>query len=174
MRIIAGTHRSRRLMAPSSLPVRPTTDRAKEALFNIIENRYYFESKNVLDLFAGTGNIAYEFASRGCEEILAVDNNFQCIKYIEETTADLGFNIATIKSDCLQYLKGCKQEFNFIFADPPYEYDGYQELKDLIFDNKLVKKDGILIIEHDKETEFEADNLEVRKYGTIHFSIFSF
>jgi len=174
MRIIAGTHRSRRLMAPSSLPVRPTTDRAKEALFNIIENRYYFESKNVLDLFSGTGNIAYEFASRGCEEILAVDNNFQCIKYIEETTADLGFNIATIKSDCLQYLKGCKQEFNFIFADPPYEYDGYQELKDLIFDNKLVKKDGILIIEHDKETEFEADNLEVRKYGTIHFSIFSF
>jgi len=161
-------------MAPSSLPVRPTTDRAKEALFNIIENRYYFESKNVLDLFSGTGNIAYEFASRGCEEILAVDNNFQCIKYIEETTADLGFNIATIKSDCLQYLKGCKQEFNFIFADPPYEYDGYQELKDLIFDNKLVKKDGILIIEHDKETEFEADNLEVRKYGTIHFSIFSF
>ena len=152
MRIIAGTHRSRRLMAPSSLPVRPTTDRAKEALFNIIENRYYFESKNVLDLFSGTGNIAYEFASRGCEEILAVDNNFQCIKYIEETTADLGFNIATIKSDCLQYLKGCKQEFNFIFADPPYEYDGYQELKDLIFDNKLVKKDGILIIEHDKET----------------------
>ena len=174
MRIIAGTHRSRRLMAPSSLPVRPTTDRAKEALFNIIENRYYFESKNVLDLFSGTGNIAYEFASRGCEEILAVDNNFQCIKYIEETTADLGFNIATIKSDCLQYLKGCKQEFNFIFADPPYEYDGYQELKDLIFDNKLVKKDGIFIIEHDKETEFEADNLEVRKYGTIHFSIFSF
>ena len=161
-------------MAPSSLPVRPTTDRAKEALFNIIENRYYFESKNVLDLFSGTGNIAYEFASRGCEEVLAVDNNFQCIKYIEETTADLGFNIATIKSDCLQYLKGCKQEFNFIFADPPYEYDGYQELKDLIFDNKLVKKDGILIIEHDKETEFEADNLEVRKYGTIHFSIFSF
>ena len=174
MRIIAGTHRSRRLMAPSSLPVRPTTDRAKEALFNILENRYYFEGKNVLDLFSGTGNIAYEFASRGCEEILAVDNNFHCIKYIEETTADLGFNIATIKSDCLEYLKGCKQEFNFIFADPPYEYDGYQELKDLIFDNNLIKRDGCLIIEHDKETSFEGENLEVRKYGTIHFSIFSF
>ena len=174
MRIIAGKHKSRRLMAPSSLPVRPTTDRAKEALFNIIENRYYFEDKNMLDLYAGTGNIAYEFASRGCDKIVAVDSNKHCINYIEETSETLEFNIATIKSDCLQYLKNCKQEFNFIFADPPYDYDNYQALKDLIFDNKLVKKDGLLIIEHDKETEFAGGNLETRKYGTVHFSIFSF
>jgi len=174
MRIISGTHKGRRLKAPNRLLVRPTTDRAKEALFNILENRYYFDGKNVLDLFSGTGNIAYEFASRGCDKVLSVDNNYHCIKYIEETTADLGFNIATIKSDCLEYLKGCKQEFNFIFADPPYDYDNYQELKSLIIENNLIKKDGILIIEHDKETEFEADNLEVRKYGTVHFSIFQF
>tara|TARA_B110000008_G_scaffold276032_1_gene314591 strand:- start:3494 stop:4018 length:525 start_codon:yes stop_codon:yes gene_type:complete len=174
MRIISGTHKGRRLMAPSSLPVRPTTDRAKEALFNILQNLYFFEHKNVLDLFSGTGNIAYEFASRGCEKVLAVDNNYNCINYIEETAKYLDFNISTIKSDCLQYLKGCKQEFNFIFADPPYDYDNYQELKSLIIENNLIKKDGVLIIEHDKDTEFEGENLEVRKYGTVHFSIFSF
>lgn len=174
MRIISGTHKGRRLMAPSTLPVRPTTDRAKESLFNIIQNRYYFEEKNMLDLYSGTGNIAYEFASRGCDKILAVDNNYNCINYIEETANSLRFNIATIKSDCLKYLKNCKQEFDFIFADPPYDYDSYQELKNLIFENKLVKKGGLLIIEHDKETQFEGDNLELRKYGTLQFSIFSF
>ena len=174
MRIISGTHKGRRLIAPNTLPVRPTTDRAKEALFNILENRYFFDGKNVLDLFSGTGNIAFEFASRGCEEILAIDNNLNCINYIKNTSDKLGFNISTIKSDCLKYLGNCKQEFNFIFADPPYDYDNYQALKDLIFDNKLVKKDGLLIIEHDKETEFAGENLETRKYGTVHFSIFSF
>ena len=161
-------------MAPSSLPVRPTTDRAKEALFNILQNLYFFEHKNVLDLFSGTGNIAYEFASRGCEKVLAVDNNYNCINYIEETAKDLDFNISTIKSDCLQYLKGCKQEFNFIFADPPYDYENYQKLKETIMVNKLIAKDGLLIIEHDKETIFTDENVSLRKYGTVHFSIFSF
>ena len=161
-------------MAPSTLPVRPTTDRAKESLFNIIQNRYYFEEKSVLDLFSGTGNIAYEFASRGSDKILAVDNNYNCINYIEEISNSLGFNIATIKSDCIKYLKNCKQEFDFIFADPPYDYDSYQELKNLIFENKLVKKGGVLIIEHDKQTQFEGDNLEFRKFGNLQFSIFSF
>jgi len=174
MRIISGTHKGRRLIAPNTLPVRPTTDRAKEALFNILENRYFFDGKNVLDLFSGTGNIAFEFASRGCEEILAIDNNLNCINYIKNTSDKLGFNISTIKSNCLQYLKNYKQEFNFIFADPPYDYNEYQELKNLVFEKNLVKKDGVLIIEHDKETSFESDNVELRKYGTVHFSIFSF
>ena len=174
MRIISGTHKGRRLIAPNTLPVRPTTDRAKEALFNILENRYYFNEKNVLDLFSGTGNISYEFASRGCKKIVAVDNNYNCANYIEKTTKDLDLNISIIKSDCLQYLKNCKQQFNFIFADPPYNYNQYKELKNIVIDNNLIKKDGCLIIEHDKETTFEEDNMELRKYGTIHFSIFSF
>ena len=174
MRIISGTHKGRRLIAPNTLPVRPTTDRAKEALFNILENRYYFDEKNVLDLFSGTGNISYEFASRGCEKIVAVDNNYNCVNYIEKTTKDLDFNISSIKSNCLQYLKNCKQQFNFIFADPPYNYNQYKELKNIVIDNNLIKKDGCLIIEHDKETIFKEDNVELRKYGTIHFSIFSF
>jgi len=174
MRIISGKHKGRRLMAPNALPVRPTSDRAKESLFNIIQNRYYFEEKSMLDLYSGTGNISYEFASRGCEKIIAVDNNYNCINYIEETSKNLDLNISTIKSDCLKYLKHCKQEFNFIFADPPYDYKNYQELKKIIFENQLVKKDGILIIEHDKETQFDGDKLELRQYGTIHFSIFTF
>jgi len=174
MRIISGTHKGRRLIAPDTLPVRPTTDRAKEALFNILENRYFFDGKNVLDLFSGTGNIAFEFASRGCEEILVVDNNFNCINYIEKTSNELEFNINTIKSNCLQYLKNCKQQFNFIFADPPYDYKKYQELKNLVFEKNLVKKDGVLIIEHNKDTSFAEDNIELRKYGTVHFSVFSF
>jgi len=174
MRIISGTHKGRRLIAPNRLPVRPTTDRAKEALFNILESRYFFDGKNALDLFSGTGNIAFEFASRGCEEILAVDNNLNCINYIEKTSDELEFNINTIKSNCLQYLKNCKEQFNFIFADPPYDYKEYQELKNLVYENNLIKKDGVLIIEHNKDTSFETDNIELRKYGTVHFSVFSF
>ena len=174
MRIISGTHKGRQLIAPNTLPVRPTTDRAKEALFNILESRYFFDGKNALDLFSGTGNIAFEFASRGCEKILVVDNNLNCTNYIEKTSNELKFNISTIKSDCLQYLKNCQQEFNFIFADPPYDYEEYQELKNIVFKKNLVKKDGVLIIEHSKDTSFEADNIELRKYGTVHFSVFSF
>jgi len=174
MRIISGSHKGRRLEAPSNLSVRPTTDRAKEALFNILENRYYFDAKNTLDLFSGTGNIAFEFASRGCSNITALDNNTDCINYIKSTANEFNFNITAIKGDVLKYLENCKQQFNFIFADPPYDYEDYQALKSLIFDNNLIKKDGCLIIEHDKKTSFDNENVEVRKYGTIHFSIFSF
>ena len=174
MRIISGTHKGRRLITSNRLPVRPTTDRAKEALFNILESRYFFDGKNALDLFSGTGNIAFEFSSRGCKEILVVDNNSNCIDYIEKTSDKFGFNINIIKSNCIQYLKNCHQKFNFIFADPPYNYKEYQKLKDLIYERKLVKKDGVLIIEHNKDTSFEAENIELRRYGTVHFSIFSF
>ena len=174
MRIISGTHKGRRLKAPNTLPVRPTADRAKEALFNILENRYYFEGKNVLDLFSGTGNIAYEFASRGCDDITAIDNNSNCINYINSNINEFSFNITTIKSDCYKYLENCKQQFNFIFVDPPYNYSQYEKIKALIFENNLVKKEGCLIIEHDKNTLFDDQNAELRKYGTVHFSIFSF
>ena len=174
MRIIAGTHRSRRLIAPDKLPVRPTTDRAKEALFSIIESGYYFDEKTVLDLYSGTGNIAYEFASRGVEKVTAIDNNFHCIKYIEKTTKELDLNITAVKSDCIKYLENCKQQFNFIFADPPYDYENYQEMKDLIINKNLIKGEGLLIIEHNKDTQFAEENVKLRKYGTVHFSIFSF
>lgn len=174
MRIIAGKHRSRRLIANKKLPVRPTTDRAKEALFSIIESGYYFNEKTVLDLYSGTGNIAYEFASRGVEKVTAIDNNFHCIKYIEKNSKKLDLNITAIKSDCINYLENCKQQFNFIFADPPYDYEDYQKMKNLIIKKKLIKDEGLLIIEHDKDTQFIEENIKLRNYGAVHFSIFSF
>lgn len=174
MRIISGKHKGKRISAPNNLPVRPTTDRAKEALFNILNNRYYFDGKNVLDLFSGTGNISYEFSSRGIDEITSVDSNYNCIKFIETTSKELEVNISTIKSDCLSFLKNCKKQFNFIFADPPYNYDNYSEIVSIVKENNLVKKDGCLIIEHDNTTSFTDNNIELKKYGAVHFSLFSF
>ena len=174
MRIISGKHKGKRIIAPNNLPIRPTTDRAKEALFNILESRYYFNGKNVLDLFSGTGNISYEFASRGIEDITCVDSNYNCIKFIDTISEQLKVNLSTTKSDCIEFLKKCKKQFNFIFADPPYNYQNHQAIVEFIKVNNLVKNDGCLIIEHDKTTSFEDDNAELRKYGTVHFSIFSF
>ena len=174
MRIVAGTHKGRKINPPNNLTVRPTTDRAKEALFSIIDSRYFFTGKNMLDLFSGTGNIAFEFTSRGTEESLAVDNNVNCIEFITATAKSYNLNVSTIESDGLKFIQNCKKNFDFIFADPPYNYREYQKLKNVIIDRNLVKKDGLLIIEHDKETDFNDNNVELRKYGTVHFSIFSF
>ena len=174
MRIISGTHKGRKINPPKNLPIRPTTDRAKEALFSIIDNRYYFEDKNMLDLFCGSGNISFEFASRGVEKVTAVDNNSNCVEFIETTSKNLELNVQSIKSDGLKFAQNCTQQFNFIFADPPYSYAHYQQLKEVIINNNLVKKDGLLIIEHDKEIAFEDDNVSIKKYGAVHFSIFSF
>ena len=174
MRIIGGKHKGKRLRGPKLASVRPTTDKAKEALFSIMTNRYNFQEKNMLDLFSGTGNISYEFASRGCNNITAVDNNKNCINYIISNANKLNLKINTIKSDSYKYLENCKEKFNFIFADPPYKYNRYYQLKDLIINKDLIKKEGCLIIEHDKNISFKEKQVEVRKYGTVHFSIFSF
>src|SRR6056297_527079 len=126
MRIISGKYKGKRLTAPKKLPVRPTTDMAKEALFNILNNRFYFDELKVLDLFAGTGNISYEFASRGTEEITCVDAHYGCVKFISETAESFDMNIETIKSDVYTYLENSSQKFNIIFADPPYDFSHEQ------------------------------------------------
>ena len=174
MRIVSGKYKGKIITAPENLPVRPTTDRAKEALFSILDSRYYFDGKNVLDLFSGTGNIAFEFSSRGAEHITTVDSNNNCVNFIKKTSSDLELNITSLKSDCIKYLESCEKQFNIIFADPPYNFSEHQKVKEIIFERNLVKKDGCLIIEHDSSTSFKDDNVEVRKYGTVHFSIFSF
>jgi 16S rRNA (guanine(966)-N(2))-methyltransferase RsmD len=174
MRIVAGTHKGRKIIPPNKLNVRPTTERAKEALFSIIDSRYFFSEKNVLDLFSGTGNIALEFASRGIENVVAVDKNINCVDFITNTAEIFELNISAFSSDALHYIQNCKESFNFIFADPPYNYEKHEELKDLIIKKKLLKKNGLLIIEHSKNTFFDEENLEVRKYGAVHFSLFSF
>ena len=123
MRIISGLYKGRRITAPKKLPIRPTTDMAKEALFNILHHQYYFDGISVLDLFSGSGNISYEFASRGTEQITAVDDNYGCIKFITETATAFEMSISTIKSDVFKFLEKSKQKQDIIFADPPYDFE---------------------------------------------------
>ena len=173
MRIIAGKNRGRIIKAPRNLPVRPTTDMAKEALFNILENRYYIEKKKILDLFSGTGNIAFEFASRGAKHIIAVEKHFHCYNFITKTASEINYNIDARHMDCLDFLKKTKAKFDIIFADPPYDFKHYKELKDIILQKEIINTDGCLIIEHDANTKFQKENTELRKYGSVHFSIFT-
>ncbi|SNR50747.1 16S rRNA (guanine(966)-N(2))-methyltransferase RsmD [Lutibacter agarilyticus] len=176
MRIISGKHKSKRLLAPKNLPVRPTTDMAKEALFNIINNLYYFHELNVLDLFSGTGNISYEFGSRGTENITAIDAHFGCIKYINTTSKELDLNIQAYKSDVYKFLEKCNTKFDVIFADPPYDFDvaKFEKIVALVFEKNLLNEGGVLIIEHSKHTNF-IDNSQLsyqKKYGGNMFSFF--
>lgn len=176
MRIISGKNKGKHLVAPSKLPVRPTTDFAKEALFNILNNRYYFDEISVLDLFSGTGNISYEFASRGCENIVSVDNHKGCVQFITKTAQELDYSITLFKSDVYDYLSNTNQKFDVIFADPPYEFiqDKFVEIVRLIFERNLLNEGGILIIEHSKQTDLEDTPYfsYSRKYGGNVFSFF--
>ncbi|CAM1340307.1 16S rRNA (guanine(966)-N(2))-methyltransferase RsmD [Tenacibaculum amylolyticum] len=176
MRIISGKYKSKRINAPKNLPVRPTTDMAKESLFNILNNLYYFDNITVLDLFAGTGNISYEFASRGTENIYAVDAHFNCVKFINKTADELEMNITTFKSDVYKFLEKTAINADVVFADPPYDFEEAQFLKivDLVFENDLLNEEGVLIVEHSKHTnlsnheKFSYD----KRYGGNVFSFF--
>lgn len=176
MRIISGLYKGRKISAPKKLPVRPTTDMAKEALFNILNNQYYFDSITVLDLFSGIGSISYEFASRGTEHIVSVDENFGCIKFINQTSEALEMNIQTIKSDVYKFLERYKLKSTIIFADPPYSFtdERFGEIPKLIFKNDLLDKEGVLIIEHSKHTDLsKLDFFNYSKsYGGNCFSFF--
>ncbi len=176
MRIISGKHKGKRLAAPKNLPVRPTADMQKEALFNILNNQFCFQEICVLDLFSGTGNIAYEFASRGCERILAVDIHYACIKYINKTSKDLDFPIESVKSDVFKYLKKTDSTFDIIFADPPYAMtlDKFESIPKIVFERDLLMENGLLIIEHAPQTNLShlAHFKEQRKYGSSVFSFF--
>lgn len=176
MRIISGTFKRRKILAPKNLPVRPTTDMAKESLFNILNNLYYFEDISVLDLFAGTGNISYEFASRGTETIVSVDQNYGCVKFINQTANDFEMPIQTIKSDVFKYLEKASLKHDIIFADPPYDFslELFEKIPDLVFNNELLNEEGVLIIEHSKHTDLS--NLQYfnysKSYGGCVFSFF--
>ncbi len=176
MRIISGEFKGRRITAPKKLPVRPTTDMAKESLFNILNNQYYFDDISVLDLFSGTGNISYEFASRGTKQITAVDTDYGCIKFINQTSDAMEMNINTIKSDVFMFLEKSKLQHTIIFADPPYnfEVDTFSKIPELIFKNNLLNDNGILIIEHSKQTDLShlEHYTNSRSYGGNMFSFF--
>ena len=176
MRIISGKNRGKKISIPKNLPVRPTTDQSKEALFNIINNNYYFEDLKVLDLFSGSGNISYEFASRGVKHISCVDNNSNCVRFIKKISEDLNFNLKITKSDALKYLKNCLEQFNIIFFDPPYIFknEEYFKIIDLIFERNLLNSDGLIIAEHSKQISLKKHkNFNKNKdYGGCSFSFF--
>ncbi len=176
MRIISGKHKGRNLLAPKNLPVRPTKDMAKEGLFNILHNTYYFPDLKVLDLFAGTGNISYEFSSRGVGSILAIDAHAGCIQFIDKTVALLDMDIRTLKSDVFTFLQQNTAQFDIIFADPFYDMDlvDFEKLPQLVFEKDLLLEDGVLIIEHSNKTGLEhlPHFNNSRKYGGSVFSFF--
>ncbi|MCK5637245.1 MAG: 16S rRNA (guanine(966)-N(2))-methyltransferase RsmD [Flavobacteriaceae bacterium] len=176
MRIVSGKFKSRRINAPNNLPVRPTTDMAKEALFNILNNHYYFNEISVLDLFAGIGSISFEFASRGTEHIISIDQNVGCIKFLDKINTEFDTNIQTIKSDVYSYLERVNQKFDVIFADPPYDFtdEKFQKIINLVFTKKLLNEGGLLIIEHSKQTDLSQNTTftKAKKYGGNMFSFF--
>lgn len=178
MRIISGKYKGRRINAPRNLPVRPTTDMAKEALFNILNNWYYFEDISVLDLFAGTGNISFEFASRGVPHVISVDEEQKCVQFISKVSQELELNISPVKSEAMQYLNRAGGPFQIIFADPPYQMSQaeFAKIPQKIFATKLLTDDGVLILEHSKHMDLSG--LEYfsnqRKYGGSVFSFFKY
>ncbi len=176
MRIISGQHKGRRITAPKKLPVRPTTDRAKEALFNILNHRLAWEDISTLDLYAGTGNISYELASRGVIKLTAVDQNKYCAHFIYQTNESLGLSITVVKNSVEKFLAHPAGSFDFIFADPPYAFSEEMllSLANTLIENNWLTENGLLIIEHDKHLDLKAHPRlsEERTYGSSRFSFF--
>jgi 16S rRNA (guanine(966)-N(2))-methyltransferase RsmD len=176
MRIIAGTFRGRKLSPPQNLPVRPTTDLAKESLFNILRSRVDLEECDVLDLFCGTGSIGLEFASRGAKRILSVDSNARCIDFVKKTAEQLNIsNLFALRNDAFFFLGSSQQSFDIVFADPPYDLKQFDIIPDLVL-NSFVKQGGLFILEHSKEHNFQSHAcfVEQRNYGKVNFSFFAY
>lgn len=176
MRIIGGKYKSKRFKAPKSITARPTTDFAKEGLFNILDNKIYFEDTSVLDLFSGIGAISLEFASRGCTDITLVEKDRVHMRFINHMIREMNFEneIHSIQLDVYKYLKTCVKTFDLIFADPPYYMDEIEKLPTIILEKGLLNPDGILVFEHYKKTDL-SDNIgyiETRNYGNASFSFF--
>lgn len=175
MRIISGFLKGKQLRPPAGLPVRPTTDFAKEALFNILNNYIDFEDLKVLDLFAGTGNISYELASRGVAKIISVDNNPKCVAYIKQQSSALNLSIIDVmKTDVFRYLEKADTKFDLIFADPPYNMTEFERIPKLVFERGMLNADGCLVVEHSAETILSKFPFfkEKRTYGNVNFSLF--
>ncbi|NVK27856.1 MAG: RsmD family RNA methyltransferase [Flavobacteriia bacterium] len=175
MRIISGKHRGKHITAPSKLPVRPTTDFGKESLFNILMNWYNLSEVTVLDLFAGTGNLSYEFGSREAEKITAVDIHNGCVRFIEKTAAELGYDqLKVLKGDALKFAQRTLDKYDIIVADPPYDWDGHDALIEAVLSKGLLKEHGVFVLEHGENLDFSEhpDLLDKRKYGSVHFAIF--
>lgn len=175
MRIISGTHKGRRISPDKKFKARPTTDFAKESLFNVLNNTIDIAGLRTLDLFAGTGSITYELASRGAESVVCVELEYKHLAFIKKTIIELGFtNIKALRSDAFRYLKSGSKKFDLIFADPPYDLDNIEDIPKLVFAKNMLLEDGLLIVEHPARIDFsEHKNFKsCRAYGSVNFSFF--
>ncbi|MBD5249374.1 MAG: methyltransferase domain-containing protein [Barnesiella sp.] len=176
MRIIRGKYGRRRFDVPTNITARPTTDFARENIFNVLENRVDFEEGPVaLDLFAGTGAVSFEFLSRGCSAVTAVEKAATQYSFIKKVARELGDdNLTVIKGDALRFASACKQKFDIIFADPPYNLPDFGKIPELILNSEMLKPTSLVIIEHSKNYDFShlPHFSEHRAYGSVNFSIF--
>ena len=182
MRIITGKYKGRHFEIPRSFKARPTTDFAKENIFNVLTGYIDFEGATALDLFSGTGSISLELASRGCAQVISVEadrdhHRFiqQCIQKLEQSqTPRDGSQAVAIRGDAFKFIKSCKQQFDFIFADPPYALKELATIPSLIFEKNLLKADGVFVFEHGKDHSFtdHPNFVEHRSYGSVNFTIF--
>ena len=175
MRNITGLFKGKRITAPQNLPVRPTTDMAKEALFNYLGGWLNFEEITAMDLFCGTGSISFELLSRGTRRIVAVDKHSACIKFVQSFADGLRKGVLTgFATDAFIALERSKEQFDLIFADPPYDFGRYEELALKIINSGRLKSQGLAIIEHPAEIKFKHLPLfyETRSYGKVNFSVF--
>lgn len=175
MRIISGKYKGRRLSVPSSFKARPTTDFAKENLFNILNNMIDWEDSESLDLFGGTGSISFELVSRGCPSVVCVEKFPSSYSFIEKTKKLLEADeLHLYKMDVFKFLETCKSRFDFIFADPPYDLPFLEEVPRLVIEKDLLKPGGFFVMEHSKANDFSSLPLysDKRVYGSVNFSIF--
>ena len=175
MRIITGKYKGRHFDIPKSFKARPTTDFAKENIFNVLMQYIDFEDATALDLFSGTGSITLELLSRGCSRVVSVEQDRDHHRFITDCLKKLGTNVCLpLRGDAFRFIKSCKQQFDFIFADPPYALKELPQIPQLIFDHNLLKEDGIFVFEHGKDNDFSQhpNFVEHRSYGSVNFSIF--
>jgi 16S rRNA (guanine(966)-N(2))-methyltransferase RsmD len=175
MRIVGGTYKGRIVNPGKNFKSRPTTDIAKEGLFNILENRYDFSDKSVLDLFAGSGSIGFEFISRGCRDLILVEKDFIHHRFITEVLKNLKIeNARAFKTDAFQFIQRFQADFDIIFADPPFDLKNFIEVPDSVLNSGLLKPGGLFILEHPKEYAFSGHRFfsENRKYGKVNFTFF--
>ena len=175
MRIITGTYKGRHFDIPRSFKARPTTDFAKENIFNVMNGYVDFDGATALDLFAGTGSISLELLSRGCRQVVSVEMDRDHAAFIRQCVQKLNCkNHILIRGDVFRFLKSCHQQFDIIFADPPYALPTLAEIPDLVFHHDLLKPGGLFVFEHGKQNEFarHPNYVEHRAYGSVNFSLF--
>ncbi len=176
MRIISGIYKSRRFTLPKNLEARPTTDFAKENIFNVIHNRMDLEDAVALDLFSGTGSISFELISRGCKEVVCVEKNRVHYQFICKVQEELKTKaLWPLNGDVFKYLDNCRQTFDFIFADPPYDLKELAQIPTMILEKKLLNKGGLFVLEHPKKYDFShfPEFIQQRVYGSVNFSLFT-